>query len=267
MEVIFSRLLVGCGVVWVGFALGCSVFAALDPYDRTKDIRPATLQEIKNGRHDWGLDLSAGLGVARGNANLDSINVDLDSFKRFGDYAGYILGDLYYTDFNGTRVRNQGNTLARIDYSFNDKWKVFSVSGHSYNQYIKLGYRGTLSAGLLYKLDFGPILSGISVAPGYEFETYLDDEVRRTLRLSCRYLAHILVSDTASIGLDYFYLPSVLDLANYRMYLSLSLENQIYKKLIGLRLSSSMEYFSAPIVGVVKFDVNLSTSFFIHLGE
>lgn len=242
-------------------------WAALDPYDRSKDIRPPSLKEISQGRKEWGIDTYFGSGIVSGNANVTSVSAELDGFKRIGDYTGYILSDFYFMSFNGNRIRNQGIALARVDYHVSEKWRLFTVSSHAFNQYTRLDYRGSWGLGPLYKIEIGPIASGLSLAPIYEYEIYNTAEERRTVRLSCRYLAQVDVSETAFFGFDFFYIPSIQDISNTRVFISVSMENAVYKKTVGLKLAYALDYFSAPILGVLTTDTSFSTSVVIHLGE
>ena len=237
------------------------------PSLRTADTRTSLPETFMSARKSWGADLGFGGNFNRGNTDVDYMNGRFDLFKKMAPSTVYLDGAMVYNTFNGARVLNQGTLTARYDHAIQGPWKVFVFDTNAYNQFIGLNYRSTTGAGPWYDRVWGAVESGSSLAAVYEYENFTNGVYNRDGRVSFREVLRVPISEVADIRGDFFVIPRVDRIADYRLFGEIALESLIWKKNLGLKASWTEEYQSRPQPGIKPRDTIWLTSLTLHFGE
>ena len=162
----------------------------------------------------------------------------------------------------------QDGRFGALRLGFHRLWNVFVYTTHARNRFLEIDYRTTNSVGLCLH-SFGPdvfdvLLVSVGATPELERPSDGDDE--RSVRATARLNFVVGLSERAKLGVDVWYAPSVTKLSDYRVYAEAYLDVDTWGPL-GLRLSVTDEYDSAPRPGVRKNDLAVVPYLLVRFGE
>lgn len=241
---------------------------AQSPFLRQADMRTRTPEAVMSGRKDWGLDLSFGGNFNRGNVDADSLSGGFSTFKALPGATVYLSGSILYSTFGNRRIFNQGALTARVDRGLPWKnWKIFAFNTNAYNEFLRVNHRATTGAGPWYDLALGPTTHGLSLAVAHEHERFKFGSSKDRGRLSFRSLSRVPLAETAELSADFFWIPSLHDSRDQRLYGEVSLQTKIWKDNLGLRLAWIAEHDSRPQPRVRKDDTLWLTSLTLRFGK
>jgi opacity protein-like surface antigen len=247
-------------------ALLASGAAFADRYDRSDDTRSRVPASVTLNR-DWGIDFAGGATLNRGNVNKTVENAKFDAFWRQGRFTPYLTAGYEYGDLSNLVYMQKANVIGRVDYQLTEQWRVFAISTQGYNYFLKIAYRTTDGIGPWYDWTLGPVKSSSSLALAYEYEKYRGFPSDYFYRLPFRQVSTWEFSETASLGIDFFFSPVVTIPSNYRIYFGPFLEGKLVDDFLSLRVQLALDYDSRPRPGVVATDTETYLSLVFHFGD
>lgn len=242
-------------------------------FEERADTRTALPEEVAKNRKDWGTDLDVGTTLTRGNVEHNKVEANAGVFKNFSDWTAYAMGDLIHSSYKGEKFEHRGSATARLDYhlgpleTINPHWRIVAFSTYAFNEILKLNYRNTYGIGPWLDLDTPRVKNGISVLPVYTRQFYKGYAIESRWTLSFRYVFSVAVTDRASMGFDFFYVPTLSDFDDKRIYFSPYVEAFLWERILGLKLKSRTEYEGRPKGGIKKTDTEIVSSLTFHWGE
>jgi hypothetical protein len=236
-------------------------------WDRAGDTRTALPERIFKNRKKWGVDLGLSYTEYSGNANQLSGSTQVSAFRAFEKLSYYLDGSLGYARSRGVVGQNRRHIVLRMDRKVSENFKWFAFNTHAYNQFLRLDYRTTVGAGPWYDFIGSKWKNGFSVAPTYYYEEFQRQRPNSEGGWSFRNYFTYDISETASGGFDLFYAPRMKEIADFHFYFQPFLTAKVYKDLVSLRLSYTLEYDSRPIANVRQGDRTYMTTFNFAVGE
>ena len=267
-----SSKFAACLAVFLG---SFSLAEAQISYVPAADTRPPVPQDIANGRTDWGLDLGFGGSFVQSSASDDSLNGNFDVFKTLKPSKStvYLDGDFINNTVNGASIVNQGALTALYNNQLflPAPFKFFIFDTNAYNNLFQLNYRATNGVGVCYDdLRWGKSHQVLSLALSSEYENFTSGMTDTTGRAVFHDEFKMDISKTAKVHADFFYMPSLAGVGNYRLSGEISLETLIWARYLGLKVSWTDEYDSylhqyAPTVSLN--DSVWTTALTYHFGR
>ncbi len=260
-----------CVVVAVCFAVltnGSQVSGQV--FARSDDLRPKVPERWPEVTK-YTLDLSLGGSALSGNIETRNIGGGL-SLKYLVDEKREVL-----VEGKTTRGKFSGNVIQdkqKGSFLYIYKWKpginlYFSStfakdSGTRLDSRITYGLPGICWHQLLAdRFD----LFLVSLHPTFESETFetgvKDSATRATLRINFENA----ISETATLGGDFMYIPDVSDFGDYRFYIEPYLRLSIVPQKYSFKITYAREHDSRPLPGVEENDYGIMGSFVYHLQE
>ena len=261
-----GRIRIAFAAALVSFALPPAREAAALEVNRNEDTRTAAPEKIIAPEQPWGVNASAGLMSLSGNAEYEQLTAGLAAYRKWDVYSAYFTAKAASASAFGRSIRELLSATVRADRRISGGLRAFAFTTHSRNTAILVDYRGQLGAGPWYDLKTGPVEHGISLAVAYQYERYSDSTKDINYRLAFRYLLKWKLSETASLGWDYFEAHSFKDFSDVRIAAFPFLEVSVLPRTVYLRVDYGIEHDSQPLAGIKKTDRSLTTSFEVKLG-
>lgn len=218
----------------------------------------------------------------KGNVEYEVIYSSCTIFKQIlKDHFITLQESSLYRTSNDIVIFDRLNGSVRYDYLLpenwgfltedylKDRWRIFAINTHAYNKFLKLDYRVTGGFGPGYPLYFKKkietqkdgktvdtfidyIENDLSVLFIYNHENFSTGIEDDTFEVSIRNLFTWNIQEGVQIGLDGFYILSMEDGNDYRLYGKAYIQVNVYKKKVFLQLSIEDEYDNRPQEGVKK---------------
>lgn len=249
-------------------ALAITVPAVAVPVGTTPDTRPAAPQERKQWEHQ-GLSFEASGTLLQGNVNMAVLNTALSYNVNWKPHQLFIDAGNLFTMAGNTVAVNRLNGTALYAYNMLDNFNLFAYTTHTHDQINKIDYRLTNGAGVcLHKLLPGVLKLGLlSAAVASENEWFSQTPAQYAVRTVLRAQGILPLTDSLDIGVDGFFTPSLLDVADYRLYGEAFLKVALPGDVASLKLSLADEYDTRPQPGVKNNDVGLFTTLRLDWGN
>ncbi len=213
------------------------------------DTLAPTPQEVAKGRQNWGVDMGFGGGFVQGATSDNSINGNFDVFKTLSPNRSqvYLNGQFINNAVNSVNIVNQGSLTALYNNQLflPDSFKFFVYDTEAYNNLLLLNYRTTNAVGACWDdMRLGASRQTLSLALSVEHEDFSTARNDTTVRAVFHDELNLPISKTAKIHADFFYMPSVAAINNYRLSGEISLETLIWAQYLGLKVAWNDEYDS-----------------------
>ena len=236
-------------------------------WSRNSDARTRLPEDVFQTRKSWAADLSFGYNQNEGNVEQVTGFLGLSLSKLMPDYSLYFDSSMLYSRFGTLVVQNQKNAVVRVDYPVNERFKWFAFNTHAENEFLRLKYRTTLGVGPWYDFVGKDWKNGISLAPTFSYEEFFRQSIERKTTMSLRNYFVSKLNEQSTFGFDFFYVPKWDEISDYHLFFQPFFETKIYKNLVSLKLSYTLEYDNRPAQGIEKADSEYMTSLTFHLGE
>ena len=210
-----------------------------------------------------------GFALARGNSETTNVALGFSALRKTNTDAWIVnVASIYSTDSRlGTTSANQLGGLIRYDHNINRKLFAYGVFSGMYDRLQLLNYRIMPGGGLGFHAIASPtttldLLGGL----GYTRESYYNGTTNNLLTLTVGdEFAHKFTS-TTSITQNFYYLPSLNDMGNYRINFSAG----IATKLNGWMTANANflnQYNNRPVPGNKYNDMLFTTGLGFTFGK
>lgn len=216
-----------------------------------------------------GLDLRGGGSYLSGNVRQTGYFGGLEYIQKFASRHQFMLeGAEDYSKFNDVKVMDKSRGSVLYAYSLAPRWNAYAASTQGQNRFTRIRYRTTNGAGLCYH-SFVPFLNPVLVSAAVtpEYEAFFGGGQRHTTRATGRLNFGVPVSEHASLNTDFWYLPSLTDFHNYRLYTEIYLQLKVTEELLSFRVTWTDEYDSRPFPGIKPNDSSLNYTLVVHFGK
>lgn len=247
------------------------VFLALPalatPVGTTADTRPAAPQQ----RQKWqegGVNLRLSGTYLQGNVNLMTLDLGGGWNLNSGPHQFFADG--------GGLINKSGDTLSvsRVSgslmyaYGILDNFNLYGYTTHSHDPSTKLGYRLTTGLGAcLHKIlapDFSLFL--VSLGPVWEAEWRSGGAQATAWRVAMRANAVKPLTDVLELGADTFWMPSLTDFGDSRLYAEGYLKVKL-SEVFSLKISAADEYNTRPQPNVQNNDLGVFLTLMAEWGR
>lgn len=251
----------------VGLASGIAPLSAhAVPVGRSADTRPAAPQQWEHRDRD-GLSAEISGNLLRGNVDHATLTSAFSFITNSGPHQLMGHGTHFLTRNQKIVLINRASGSLLYAYSITERFNAFVYSTHMMDESLGLDYRLTNGAGLCRHRLLPDLLSLllVSVAIAPEQAWFIGDDSRFTVRAALRTTAVLDLSEIAELGADAFFMPSVTDLADHRLYGEAFLKLRAGER-VWFKIAAADEYDADPPPGIERNDLGVFSSLGLDVG-
>lgn len=194
-------------------------------------------------------------------AKFASFSNDLNAVLAPGKTSYVVLGNLAYTENNGSTILNNGYLHLRTNFNYQKKWSEEVYGQVQYDNFRGLNQRYLLGGGIRWHaLNSKKVDLFVGTGPMYEMETWKipnNDSVEdvRFLKLSNYFIVRWAITENMNFNTIFYYQVGYdQSINNSRNRLSSTTNfNFIISKHLAFTTSISMAYEDRPIIPITKF--------------